>query len=390
MNDYDYDYPPRRNTTAILPWLLLLGVVTAGATFWFVGAGKGFGLNRQAPPNDPTAAPRLVAPGTDLDRDEAEAIALFDTAHESVVNVDTLQQVRGMFDMTARQQQTGTGSGFIWDEEGRIVTNFHVIRPALPNGVIRVVLADRKAYDAKLVGFAQDYDLAVVKVNAPKAKLKPIRVGTSSGLKVGMKTYAIGNPFGLSGTLTKGIISALDREIESPGDKPISGAIQTSAPINPGNSGGPLLDKDGRLIGVNASIASPSGGNVGIGFAIPVDTVNTVVPELIRTGKLLKPDAGIKLLDQMILLRNNIRNCVMIGEVVPDGPADQAGLKGIKILRNGNADPGDKIIAVDGQPVRSNAEYLRLIATRKIGDKVKFTIDKDGDTREVEVTLRGA
>jgi S1-C subfamily serine protease len=345
----DNFYAPRhRNARSMLPWILLMVVVVGIAVF--AAANIGFGFNR-GPVNDPTAAPRPVEPRGELDPEEAESIALFEGAHDSVVNIDTIQRVRNIFDMTVQEQQTGTGSGFIWDDDGRIVTNFHVVRPALPNGGIRVVLADRSIHDAQLVGMAPDYDLAVLKINVPRAKLKPIRVGSSKDLKVGMKTYAIGNPFGLTLTLTKGIVSALDREIESLGDRPISGAIQTDAPINPGNSGGPLLDKSGRLIGVNTSIASPSGGNVGIGFAIPVDTVNAIVPEIIRTGKILRSDAGIKLVDQRILLRNGIRNGVMVGEVVPDGPADKAGLKGLVRRRDGSIAAGDLITALDGAKV---------------------------------------
>ncbi|CAN5220824.1 trypsin-like peptidase domain-containing protein [soil metagenome] len=384
-----YDYRPRRFPAWLPLTLALLAIVIVGG-IWYAVNGWNFklNLNRDAV-NDPNAAPRPVETGVSLDADETRNFRVFENALESVVNVDTEQLVRNQFTMTVQKQQTGTGSGFIWDEEGRVVTNFHVIRPSLPNGTVRVVLHDHTAYDTTIVGYAPEYDLAVLKIKLPPPKLKPIRLGSSKELKVGMKTYAIGNPFGLDHSLTDGIISALNREINSQGDKPISGVIQTSAAINPGNSGGPLLDKEGRMIGVNTAIASPSGGNVGIGFAIPVDTVNMVVPELIRTGKLLRPDAGLKLVDQMILLRNGIRNGAMVGEVEPAGPADEAGLKGIYRRPDGTIGVGDLITAIDGVKISSNAEYLRAIAKHKVGDVVKFTIEKDGKSRDVDVTLRG-
>jgi S1-C subfamily serine protease len=202
--------------------------------------------------------------------------------------------------------------------------------------------------------------------------------------------FAIGNPYGLSLTLTKGIISALDREIDAPSGAAIPGAIQTDAPINPGNSGGPLLDKDGRLIGVNTSIATPSGGNVGIGFAIPVDTVNTVATELIRKGKLLRPDVGVKLLDQFTLRRSGFPNGAMIGEVTPGGPADQAGLVGLrKSRRLGETLPGDLVLKINGEEIKSNLEFMRCVFKSKPGDKLTFTVERNGERSEIEVEVRG-
>jgi S1-C subfamily serine protease len=209
-------------------------------------------------------------------------------------------------------------------------------------------------------------------------------------LEVGQKAYAIGNPFGLSLTLTKGIVSALDREIESPGEQPIAGVIQVDAPINPGNSGGPLLDKDGRLIGVNTAIATPSGGNVGIGFAIPVDTVNTVVPELIRTGRLYKPDLGVRLVDERLLRRAGFREGVMIQDVLPNGPAAKARLRGVTIdPQTGDVEPGDIILAINDEPVRGNVDFARILRGLKVGEPALLLIERGDKRFEVEVVVRG-
>jgi S1-C subfamily serine protease len=377
--------------------------------FWslFVAIAIGFGLGvailwfsepllgrRETPKLDPDAAERIPASSTGLDAEEQQSVAVFTAAKESVVNVDTVVRVR-RFDTRVTEQQTGTGSGFVWDDDRRIVTNFHVVREAAANRGsvgLRVVLGDKSAWGAEIVGVAPDYDLAVLQVdaNAPKEKLKKIKVGTSADLQVGQKAFAIGNPFGLSMTMTKGIVSALDRQIESLTDRPITGAIQTDAPINPGNSGGPLLDKDGRLIGVNSSIATPSGGNVGIGFAIPVDTVNTVVTELIQRGRVLQPDLGLTLVDQRRLRRAGFAKGVMIQRIEPGGPAAQAGLRGLVVnQQTGEGTPGDLIVAVDGKPVNSPPEFAQAVAQHKIGDKVKLTIERGEQRMEVEVTTRG-
>ncbi|HET6574154.1 MAG TPA: trypsin-like peptidase domain-containing protein [Fimbriiglobus sp.] len=352
------------------------------------------GGNHQ-PGLDPNATQREPAPRSPLDAEEQQAVAVFESARDSVVNVDTMVRVRRL-DMRVQEQQTGTGSGFFWDDAGRIVTNFHVVREAAANpGAVglRVVLADRTSWDAEIVGVAPDYDLAVLAIgdpSFPQSKVKKIKVGSSADLKVGQKAFAIGNPFALSLTMTKGIISALDRQIESLTDRPIAGAIQHSAQINPGNSGGPLLDKDGRLIGVNSQIATPSGGNVGIGFAIPVDTVNTVVTELIQRGRILKPDLGIKLVDQRTLRRAGFPDGVMIREVEPDSPASKAGLRGLgQDPQTGDVVPGDLILSIDGHQVDNPADLARLVADHKVGDKVRLTIERDDKRSEVEVTLRG-
>jgi len=385
--------PPNRGRSPVLPVVLAVavGFLIGAVALWLLA--PQLGRVRTAASLDPNAAPRAPDPKSPLDAEEQESVNVFKAARESVVNVDTVMQVRNRLDMRVQEQQTGTGSGFAWDDDGRVVTNFHVVREAVSGrGVgLRVVLADKSSWSAAIVGVDPDHDLAVLQVDpAAKGKLKKIRVGTSKDLEVGQKAYAIGNPFGLAMTMTQGIVSALDREIESLTDRPITGAIQTDAPINPGNSGGPLLDKDGRLIGVNSSIATPSGGNVGIGFAIPVDLVNEVVPELIRSGRVLKPDAGLTLVDQRRLRRAGFPDGVMIARVDPDGPAAKAGLKGLSTDPDtGDVAPGDLILAVDGEEVKGNTEFARIIGRHRVGDKVKLTIERGGDRSQVELVLRG-
>jgi S1-C subfamily serine protease len=267
--------PPQRGIFRWpLLWLLLIGVFLV----WRFGLFN-FGGDSAREAN---AVPRVVTPRGDLAEEEKATIELFRQASKSVVYITAIALRRDAFSLNVYEIPEGTGSGFMWDEEGHIVTNYHVIRTA--NGC-QVTLADNSTYSAELVGAAPAKDLAVLRIDAPKRLLRPIPVGTSRDLLVGQKVFAIGNPFGLDQTLTTGVISALNREIQSVARQPIQGVIQTDAAINPGNSGGPLLDSAGRLIGVNTAIFSPSGAYAGIGFAIPVDTVNEVVPKLIQQGQ---------------------------------------------------------------------------------------------------------
>ncbi|HJV60975.1 MAG TPA: trypsin-like peptidase domain-containing protein, partial [Albitalea sp.] len=236
------------------------------------------------------APPRSAAVRGPLSGEELNNISVFKSASPSVVNITALGLERELFSMNVQQVPRGTGTGFVWDDRGHIVTNFHVIQEA---SAARVTLSDQSSYKAQLVGVFPDRDIAVLKIDAPRDKLPPIAIGTSRDLQVGQRVYAIGNPFGLDQTLTTGIVSALNREIESVTRRTIRGAIQTDAAINPGNSGGPLLDSAGRLIGVNTAIFSPSGASAGIGFAIPVDEVNRIVPRIIRDGRMVRPAIGI-------------------------------------------------------------------------------------------------
>src|SRR5919109_1617494 len=240
--------------------------------------------------NNPRAAPRAVSPRGEFSPDEKSTIALFRQASPGVVNITAIGVQRDLFTLNLQQIPQGTGSGFVWDTNGNIITNFHVIQNA---SAAQVTLADQSSWKAQLVGVAPDKDLAVLRIDAPAKRLHPIPIGTSKDLQVGQSVFAIGNPFGLDQTLTTGVISALNREIDSVTRRPIQGVIQFDAAINPGNSGGPLLDSAGRLIGVNTAIFSPSGASAGVGFAVPVDTVNRVVPQLIATGKYIRPGLGI-------------------------------------------------------------------------------------------------
>jgi S1-C subfamily serine protease len=375
--------------------LVLLGALIAAALIWVVGNYRG-----PAPPlKNPDAKPREAAPAAPLDSDEREAVELFKKLKPSVVNVDIVLRQRVGWEDQVAERRTGAGSGFIWDDDGRIVTNYHVVADLYryPNVSIRVTLADRSAWDAVVVGKAEEFDLAVLQFaphsRPPKDKLRKIDLGTSHDLEVGQKVYAIGNPLGLSLTMTKGIISALDRPIKSPAGTTITGGIQTDAAINPGNSGGPLLDKAGRLIGVNTAIATTTenGGNIGIGFAIPSDLVNQVVTQLVRDGRVLRPDLGIRLYDQQKLRRARYDQGVMIDKTVPGGPADKAGLQGLRLNpRTGRVEPGDLILAINGEPVNSHEEYERAVRKLKPGDTATLKIMRDDAEQEVTVTVGGA
>ncbi|MBL8510965.1 MAG: trypsin-like peptidase domain-containing protein, partial [Betaproteobacteria bacterium] len=291
------------------------------------------------------AEPRQITPRGPLLEEERNLVALFENAAPSVAYITTESIVqRGFFGQAISQ---GAGSGFVWDAEGHVVTNYHVIQNA--RRVLVQLDAGKDPISAEYVGAAPDYDLAVVKLNKIPAGIKPIPLGASRDLKVGQSVIAIGNPFGLSRTLTTGIISALDRYLPTQDYAEIAGAIQTDAAINPGNSGGPLLDSAGRLIGVNSAIRSASGSSAGVGFAIPSDLVNRIVPQLIATGQVAYPGIGIRAVDPDLVARNGI-NGVVIGEVQRGSPAAEAGLKPLS-RRTGEL--GDVITAINGRPVNT-------------------------------------
>jgi S1-C subfamily serine protease len=338
----------------------------------------------------PDATPRTVTARGDLAADEHATIQLFEKAKDSVVFITTRTEVMDFWTRNVFSVPRGTGSGFIWDDAGHVITNFHVVQNA---SEATVKLADGRSFKAALVGASPAHDIAVLKIGVGFKRPPPVPLGTSGDLKVGQKVFAIGNPFGLDWTLTNGIVSALDRSLggeSGNGGATIEHLIQTDAAINPGNSGGPLLDSAGRLIGINTAIYSPSGASAGIGFAVPVDTVNRVVPELIRNGKVIRPALGIEVderLNQRLAEFNGVEG-VVIMRVAPDSAAEKAGLKGAVVSRDGGIVPGDVIVAVDGKAVEGVGKLLARLDDFRVGDTVKITVRRGGQTVEVPVTLQ--
>ena len=330
------------------------------------------------------ALPRAVTPRGPLSADERATVELFRRTSPSVVHITTLAAQRDLFSLNVQQVPRGTGTGFVWDEQGHIVTNFHVIEGG---SAARVTLSDQSTYDAELVGAFPDRDLAVLRIKAPRDKLPPIAIGSSRELVVGQQVYAIGNPFGLDQTLTTGVVSALNREIESFNNRTIKGVIQTDAAINPGNSGGPLLDSAGRLIGVNTQIASPSGASAGIGFAIPVDEVNRIVPRLIRDGRFVRPALGVTAGTADLRQALNLPAGVALVQVTPGGPAARAGLQPFRRGRGNAIIAGDVITAVDGERVSDFDDMLATLERHQPGDKVTLTVWRAGQVRKVPATL---
>jgi S1-C subfamily serine protease len=313
-------------------------------------------------------------------------VEVFRRLSPSVVHITTLANERDFFNRSVQQVPRGTGTGFVWDNNGHVVTNFHVIQEG--SGA-RVTLADQSTWPAKLVGYFPDRDLAVLRIDAPREKMPPIPLGTSRDLLVGQKVYAIGNPFGLDQTLTVGVVSALNREIESFNNRTIRGVVQTDAAINPGNSGGPLLDSAGRLIGVNTQIASPSGASAGIGFAIPVDEVNRVVPRLIRDGRITRPALGIAPASDNVHRALRLPEGVALVQVTPNGPAARAGLRAFSRARDGSITPGDVITAINGEAVGNLDDMLTLLENRRPGDSIELTLWRAGASRKQTLQLSG-
>lgn len=323
---------------------------------------------------DINAAPRAVTPRGELEPDEAKTVQIFDEVAQSVVHVTTLARgyQRTQFGLEPIYIPDGTGSGVIWDDRGHVVTNFHVIR-SLVGGqrTCEVSLQDGTPARAVVRGVDPAMDVAVLYIDVPKSKLRPIPLGRSADLKVGQKVYAIGNPFGFDHTLTAGIISALRRQIKSLTGQVIQNVIQTDAAINPGNSGGPLLDSDGRMIGVNTAI---QGNAQNIGFAVPVDSVNEVVPDLIKHGRPLKPTLGCSYVLDVIARQSEIPKGVVILEVPPRSAADQAGLRGIKRRADGQIEVGDVILEVEGREVNSKEELEAELAKYKVGQTINLVV----------------
>jgi len=381
----------RRPLVSCSPWAILL-VILVGAAF----LGSRLVGSFLRPTHDPNASPRTVAARGDLAGDEKATIELFRAASPSVVHIDTRTTVYDRWTLTPFDIPVGTGSGFVWDDRGYVVTNFHVILDeARRETAQQFVFLDGSTtpIQARIVGEDPEHDIAVLKIEPPEGKLQAIPVGTSKDLQVGQKVFAIGNPFGLDHTLTTGIISGLGREIASLTGKPIRDVVQTDAAINPGNSGGPLLDSAGRLIGMNTAIATPGGGvngqgfNVRVGFAVPVDTINKVVPNLIRKGSNLPPALGIEAAPEQ-LARSLRVDGVVVKYVHPGSGAESAGMRSIEVAQNGAIQAADVITKVDGESVSTVDDIREVLSNHKAGDVVPVVVLRGEKSLRFDVKLQ--
>lgn len=332
------------------------------------------------------AVPRVVKARGELSGAEQTNIDIFRQASPSVVYITTITEAVNLWTRDITRIPKGTGSGFIWDKHGHIITNYHVLQGAT---AIRIQLNDKRIFSARLVGASPDHDIAVLRI-PPLADLpQPIPIGTSHDLQVGQMTYAIGNPFGLDRTLTTGVVSALDRSLYNDNGSVIKGLIQTDAAINPGNSGGPLLDSAGRLIGINTAIYSPSGTFAGIGFTVPVDTVNRIVPKIISQGNYRRPRLGITIDDEMnkeLTSQLNVQGVAVI-DVQAGSPASHAGLKGITVSYSNSIIPGDIILSIDQKKTTNTKELLESLEAYALGDIVSVTYLRNGREERASIKL---
>jgi S1-C subfamily serine protease len=337
---------------------------------------------------EPPAEPRVVTARGELAPDELAVIALFQAAQPSVVFIATEAEAVDPFTRNVFEVPRGTGSGFIWDERGHVVTNWHVIEGA---SAATVRLADGRSLPARLVGADPRNGLAVLRIVPQTDEPPPLALGASYELQVGQKVFAIGNPFGFDFTLTTGIVSALGRELPARNGVPIRNLIQTDAAINPGNSGGPLLDSAGRLIGVNTAIYSPTGGSAGIGFAVPVDTVNRVVPQLIETGTYAPPSVGVEVDPQInaVAAAQGVEGVLVLG-VVPGSPAEAAGIEPAQLTRDGRILLGDVITAIGDTEIATVDDLFATLERRQVGDAVAVEILRDGRAETIELTLEAS
>lgn len=381
---------PNRPNSTVNGWLVaVLLVLVAVLLFQMTG-----GLSKLL--HDPGALPRPVTARGDLSADEKSQIELFRMASPSVVHITSVALRRDRLSLNVFEIPSGSGSGFVWDKQGYIVTNFHVVQEAFQQGDagrVRVTLTDNSTWEARQVGAEPDKDLAVLKIDAPPARLIPILIGTSADLQVGQKVFAIGNPFNLDQTLTTGVISGVGRDIQSVTRRSIHGVIQTDAAINPGNSGGPLLDSAGRLIGINTAIYSPSGAYSGIGFAVPVDTVNRTVPQLIRYGKIERPALGIHIFDDTVveqLRRANVlkEQGVLVRDVLPNSAAEKAGLVPTRRDSLGEIRLGDLIVKINETRIKTSNDLFDELDRHKVGDTVTLTVLRDGQRLELPITFQ--
>ncbi|MGB4299246.1 MAG: trypsin-like peptidase domain-containing protein [Candidatus Saccharicenans sp.] len=318
-----------------------------------------------------------------LTDDEKNTIDVVKRAQNSVVYVTNIKLVVDFFTWTEEKIPRGTGSGFIWDDQGHIITNYHVIEDG---DIFSITLPNQDQRQAKLVGKEPAKDIAVLKVEGNLKGLNPIKIGASANLQVGQKAIAIGNPFGFDHTVTAGIVSALGRSMPGVGGVTIRDMIQTDASINPGNSGGPLLNSAGELIGMNTMIISPSGASSGIGFAIPVDTIKKIVPQIIKYGRVIRPGLGLTYLPDSYSRQLGIEG-VIIYEVPAGSEAYKKGIRGLTRGRFGRILIQDIIKEVDGKKVASFDDLYNLLDNYKIGDTVTLTLERNGQKRKVQLSL---
>jgi len=371
--------PPRRASKLLGLRAVLLVSAALLAITWYA-------LPRWSPyfQTAVAAAPRSTTERGQLTAEEQQNIDIFEKWKASVVYIATSDRVMDYWTRNVTNVPRGTGSGFIWDTDGHVVTNVHVIAGA---AAANVKLADGRDYEATLVGASLAHDIAVLQIRVPKNQPQPMAVGTSHDLRVGQKVFAIGNPFGLDWTLTTGIVSALDRSLEGDSGSVIRHLIQTDAAINPGNSGGPLLDSAGRLIGVNTAIYSPSGASAGVGFAVPVDTVNRVVPQLIANGHYAPPSLGIEVDD--LLSRAVARELGVSGvAVLRASKTASAPLRGARLGARNTIIPGDVIVAIDGKQVGTAAQLAATLDDYKVGDRVMLTVWREGKQLQLAAVLQ--
>jgi S1-C subfamily serine protease len=337
----------------------------------------------------PETAPRLV-PLEELTPDERVNVMVYDQVNRSVVNITTKGVREDASFFSQQEESSGAGSGSVLDRRGHVLTNFHVVDGARE---INATLFDGRTYAARVVGKDPTTDICVLRVEAPAESLHPVKLGDSSGLRVGQRIFAIGNPFGMERTLTTGVISSLNRAIPTRNKRTIKSIIQIDAAINPGSSGGPLLDTRARLIGMNTAIASRTGQSAGIGFAIPVNTISRITSQLIATGHVVRPDLGITRVLQT-------EQGLLVVTVADDGPAKAAGIQGFRIIRERqqtgpfiqerrkiDRSTADLILAVDGKRVATSEELLTIVEAKKPGDKVTLTLIREREPKHVEVTL---
>lgn len=374
---------PSLSRSPFIPPLVVLLVAALGGLAFAREEAARFARSGGPPASVPVAQ-SIAKPPSDLSDDELATISVFERASRSVVFITSTTMRRDLFSFNLMEVPQGSGSGFVWNKEGHIVTNFHVVYGA---NAITVLMADRSEYRAKVVGVDPDHDLAVLQIQTPSDALDPVTVGNSGNLRVGQKVLAIGNPFGLDHTLTTGVVSALGRTIKSMSDRTIDGVIQTDAAINPGNSGGPLLDSSGRLIGINTQIVSPSGAFAGVGFAVPVDTINRLVPELIKYGKVIRPGLGVTLFAEDLVRRWGIKGLVL-AKVARGGAADRAGFRGARVSSSGRVELGDIITQVDGYSVKNLDDLGTVLDRHKIGDKVTVEFLRDNRSQQTTITLQ--